>query len=104
MTGLLPDTDYEFHLRLESHAGAGALGVAAAMPKSSKRHKHTGKEDQTFCMCKKIGETKTWTINYLTIISSWGKAKNHATCTRNVPERGGNPFSDLDWIHSFWLQ
>lgn len=24
MTGLLPDTDYEFHLRLESHAGAGA--------------------------------------------------------------------------------
>ncbi|CAL1161523.1 unnamed protein product [Cladocopium goreaui] len=23
MTGLLPDTDYEFHLRLESHAGAG---------------------------------------------------------------------------------
>lgn len=23
MTGLLPDTDYEFHLRLENHAGAG---------------------------------------------------------------------------------
>lgn len=37
MTGLLPDTDYEFRLRLESRAGAGAMQVKHSDSDSRRR-------------------------------------------------------------------